>query len=995
MLLLNSCQTHENELVNEYEYESDYEFDLPENNDFSDEDLITDNFDSNNFNFLKENKIQKKETPKEEKVTKNSDNRVIQKTRRYKKIEEEKYLWWVGLNHQPEKSLVRLELITLGSPDFEIFQEFNKKQQPELVIRYYETKTRKKIKRNIITNDFNIPIINIRTRTTADNKYSDVILTFKEEVKGSYFADQGNILIDFKIKQQTSKNVDIKQEPDGKAKILYNKNIKPKRKHGSDKGLNKQTRNTKRIEKNKKYDKTSNDSNHVTMKKTTYKYQDKSKHPPKIISKRSITLKHISQENDFFNDNVNNTQEYEQNNAQDNNEQYNQNNNFNNENNSQYNQNNEFNDNDQYDDFNNNQQYDDFNNNQQYDDFNNNQQYNDFNNNEQYNEFNDNDQYNQNNELNNTNDEIENNFFDENNLFNNNNNKVDERENQFNKPETRPNEKSKFLNNDTQNTKEIEPIKGNKITQKENSYPLISMSFKEASLRDVINTLAEENNVNFVFPSEVGQKKVTLNLKQIPWDEALQALLESHNLGITTTKGNIIRIDSLKTLEEERKKLEITKKTHSLFIPTKVLIIRLSYAKADEVITIVESLLTSSEYDKRVKVQADGRTNSIIVEATPNDLSKIKTLIERIDLQTPQVKIETRVIEITKNVDRFLGINWGAPFRLDQSRGLGFGTMVFPSNMNSRFAIDTGALSNASNGLFDVHFGSLNNLVELDLKLRISELSNYSKNLQNNSVIVLDNQKAVIEAGQEDYFEVAQGGTQQGQQPTMSLETVEYNLKLEVLPHITVDGSISMDLTVEASNPKDRNLDAKVSKSVRKLTTKLLRKSGETAVIGGLYTTQYRESSRGIPYLSKLPLVGAIFRSKGYTEDKRELMIMVTPTILNTGKFIKPLSRNNNSDFNNNLKNYNANQNTKLKLFNNNSNFQINDNLQNNEMKIFNNDNANNYDNNLENMQNNNNNNNNNTFNENNFMNDNYQNSDNFNDTNDNNENLNQNYENY
>jgi type IV pilus assembly protein PilQ len=284
-----------------------------------------------------------------------------------------------------------------------------------------------------------------------------------------------------------------------------------------------------------------------------------------------------------------------------------------------------------------------------------------------------------------------------------------------------------------------------------------------------------------------------------------------------------------------------------------------------------------------VRGKGDKRTNSIIVEAIPDDLEKIKTLVDRVDQQTPQVKIATRVIEILKNVDNFFGIDWGSSQQFDPSRGLGFGNLAFPNSMASDFAVDTGTGRNGKGGSMNINFGSINNAIQLDLSLRLSEMNNYSRSLQNSTVIVLDNESATIEAGQIDYFPIqAAAGAGGGTQTQMA--SVEYTLKLEVKPKVTADGAVQMQIKLDNSSPKAANSGAQTSKNMRTINTSLLRQNGETAVIGGLYTTLNRKTTQGIPYLSKLPIVGALFESTGTVEDKRELMIMVTPTVINSDK---------------------------------------------------------------------------------------------------------------
>ncbi len=404
----------------------------------------------------------------------------------------------------------------------------------------------------------------------------------------------------------------------------------------------------------------------------------------------------------------------------------------------------------------------------------------------------------------------------------------------------------------------------------------VSIDFKGAAIKDVLQTLSKENRSNFVFPDDIGEKKVFISLRNTPWNQALNAILDTYGLGMVPLKGGVLRIDTLERLNGEKKNIEQIRKNSSILQPTKVMIFRLSYASSDKIIKMIQEMLPALKYDDRIKVQSDERTNSVVVEATLPDLEKVRRIVEKIDLRTPQVKIDIRVLEILKKVDKFLGVNWGGPIRYDRSRGLGFGNMVFPNSATSAFSVDTKAFSNATNGVaFDTHLGSLNNIFELDLRLRMAELASYTRGLQNTNVTVLDNQSASIEAGTEDYFSVPVGLNDN------RMSSVKSTLLLKVKPHITADGSVQMNIRISRDSPKElANDKASVSKNITNLETDLLRKSGETAVIGGLYSTSLIRTETGVPFFSSIPILGALFRSKGTMEDKHELMILVTPVIV-------------------------------------------------------------------------------------------------------------------
>lgn len=717
-------------------------------------------------------------------------------------------LWWIGYDFQRENQQVGVEIVTKGSPQYDLLHERNLKQQPELIVRFFDTSIRPKIRRDVDASEFPSPVSYIRTRQNSDGTV-DVILTLREPATPQLFAKEGNLLLTFDIPERYLGASFVEREPEKKAiPIVPEGAVNPQILPGSDSPLSYRTWDPtqKLMQELKKQD-----SKVIQMQENASKLENVPEEN-KTLSKGSLTKGTPATNENMKLQNGNENSEKQNLQLNDLNIELNENQprefpftllsvaqeNF--------------------------EQHDDL----QLDKAN----------------------------LNNAGQNIQ----------------LNEDLNLNLQEETT----EKVIPTKEEEPEAVEVTgKDQDADEEQSAFQPISIEFKGASLREVIRVLSAENQVNFIIPDSISSKKVYLKLQDVPWDEALQAIMETHSLGVVKLRGDVLRIDSLSVLEREKQDIEQVRKRAALVTPTKVLVVRLSYAKAKDMVTIIRTMLPSAEFDKRVKVEADERTNSIIVEAIPQELSKVRALIERVDLQTPQVKVETRVIEVLKDVKKFFGINWGGPFLFDQGRGLGFGTLVFPNNLMSAISVDTGAGDHQNGGRFDVNIGSLNNSAALNLRLRMSELSNHTRSLQNNSIIVLDHETASIEAGQEDYFQIPTG---EGQ---TAMSSVKYALSLKVTPHITADGSVQMKVTIENSAPKTTtNAQASTSKSMRTLTTNLLRQSGETAVIGGLYTTLMKKTKQGLPILSDIPFIGWLFRSYNHEEDKRELIIMVTPTIL-------------------------------------------------------------------------------------------------------------------
>ncbi|MCB9228787.1 MAG: hypothetical protein H6618_04170 [Deltaproteobacteria bacterium] len=771
-------------------------------------------------------------------------------------------LSWIGYDFRQKENQVRIEMITIGAPLFDIRQETNKAGQPELIVQFQNTTLRKKLTKSINSSEFLSPVAYIRSRYLKPSNNTEVILTLRDNVQPSLYSDDGNILLIFNIPEKYQGNFTLSDEPVGQATLLSDADILPVILEGSVRPGSFKRKNSQISHQNLK-DADHNQHNTESKNENLQADPDTTQENRIPVSSDNHTI-----ENPYENPLTHNQNNHD--NDENNNYDNDENNNYDNDENNNYD--NDENENTNGDNFDNDQAfiiktYHFFNVAQDGPDNNFDIPDDIFLNNETFS--------NQNIK---TPEETSNNIKEnpaikQNNAINNNLNEAKT----SNKP-TEPMDSAEPKNIDLSGTE----IEGSDEASAKTSSQMqpVSMEFKGATLKEVIRAFSIENNVNFIFPEDVGNQKVYLSFNHVPWDQALQAILETHSLGISKLNGNVIRIDSLKTLDQEKKDLEKVRESASRIIPTKVLVVRLSYAKSEDVAKVIKTMLESHSHDKRTKVEADPRTNSVIVEAIPSALSKIKALVTRIDLQTPQVKIDTKIIEVLSNDNLALGINWATPFRSDQSRGLGFGNLAFPNQIYSAFSIDTGINPNslANRTSADLHLGSINNLFELDIRLRMAEQQNKIKSLQNNSVVVLDNEKAETKVGEIVYNSIPIGNGDN------RLSSVEYALMLNVTPHITADGAIQMEIGIEHSSAVPNQTKEVPDKNMRKLETKMLRENGETAVIGGIYRTEYTESYLGVPFLSSIPLLGVLFRSATHSESRRELIVLVTPTVINSDK---------------------------------------------------------------------------------------------------------------
>lgn len=442
----------------------------------------------------------------------------------------------------------------------------------------------------------------------------------------------------------------------------------------------------------------------------------------------------------------------------------------------------------------------------------------------------------------------------------------------------------------------------------------VNFEFRNAKLSDVIDILGAENNINFVYDFDsFKQKVITMQLTNVSWTHALQAVLNVYDLGYIRLSGGVIKILPASKILKAK---SVAK--------TRLLIIRLSYMKAEDAEQIINAFLrkdggsisvggaegagaeggaaveASSIVSDNVNISIDSRTNSLIIEAPDSDLAKMKTLVERLDTQTPQVKIDARIIQVENSSSNAYGIDWGLPFGADTS-SLNLGSL--PLKFGSKFAIS--APGDGGLGSLNLRLSSFMNVDEINMQLQWEEKYLDTRVLQNTSAIVLNNKEAVIESGTVDTITWQGTATQQG-----GTTEVTYLLRLGVTPQVTSDGSVSMEVSVESDDPVD--VEGRTRKSTKKVTTHLLRASGETASIGGIYTNSITDGFTAFPYLHKMPILGWLFRNHAKGIDKKEIVILLTPTILNLNEQSKSsasIASVNGNDYNYNSYSYGNNAN--------------------------------------------------------------------------------------
>jgi len=404
----------------------------------------------------------------------------------------------------------------------------------------------------------------------------------------------------------------------------------------------------------------------------------------------------------------------------------------------------------------------------------------------------------------------------------------------------------------------------------------ISLEVKDADIRDVFRFISEESGLNIISSEEVAGK-VSLKLKKIPWDQALTVLLQSRQLGYVK-QGNILRIAPLKTLRAETDAAREVIESQKQLKPMRVQIFPVSYAKAEDLELQAKEFLTT-----RGKVKADKRTNSLVVTDIDDSIQKIRRLITRLDTQTPQVLIEAKIVEARESFERAIGVSWsmsGADKTISTNASNGAPITAHPG---LNFASGSGSAGSAGGLDMGLQIGTFDVIGDLKASLQLLENERLVKILSSPRIMTLDRVEANIE--QTTQFPIINSSNDASGKPQSSVTFQNVKLQLQVKPQITAAGGIIMDVTVlrefpgaitkTASGAQAREVNS------RKAATQVLIENGDTVVIGGIYQSDVTDGESGVPFLRKIPILGALFRSKNITREKNELVIFLTPRILN------------------------------------------------------------------------------------------------------------------
>jgi type IV pilus assembly protein PilQ len=415
----------------------------------------------------------------------------------------------------------------------------------------------------------------------------------------------------------------------------------------------------------------------------------------------------------------------------------------------------------------------------------------------------------------------------------------------------------------------------------------ISLDFKDADLANVFRIIAEVSNLNIITTDEV-KGRVSVRLINVPWDQALDIVLKSKALG-ATQEGNILRIAPLASLRaEDKARLDAKREVEKLQASLEGVIetIPVNYSKAADLKDKITDLLSEGG-----KVTIDDRTNTIIIRDLRKNVEDVKALVAKLDTAIPQVLIEARIVEVDTNFTREIGVQWGGSYQNGNDTTVGItgiqdtsgafvpdqalgNTRPFSSATAPNYAVNLPASVGLGAG-GGLTFGILRDNLRLDLSLSALEASGKGKVVSSPKVVTIDNKEAMIEQGtQIPYSTVSASGT--------NTQFVDATLSLKVTPHITPEGSIIMKLEAKNDSQGQTGANGQPAINKKKATTEVLVRDGETAVIGGILQVTRKKDQSAVPWFSKIPILGYLFKYDATQAQNQELLIFITPKILKT-----------------------------------------------------------------------------------------------------------------
>ncbi len=428
--------------------------------------------------------------------------------------------------------------------------------------------------------------------------------------------------------------------------------------------------------------------------------------------------------------------------------------------------------------------------------------------------------------------------------------------------------------------------KGEKISEsKKYTGQKLSLDFKDADIKNVFRLLADVSGLNIVVTNDVN-RKVTLRLVEVPWDQALDLLIDTNGLGKEQI-GNVVRISTANQLKTERDQLAAAKKAEENLEPLQTVYFNINYAKVKDLEPKVKTLLTKRPDASLV---IDERSNTIMVRDVKKAVDDVSTLVAKLDARTPQVLIESNLIETTPTFARALGNRF--------TLRAGSWTFTSAAGADTPFIGNTAAAGAPPTGLgatISIIENSIGGVKNLANALEAAESEGNIRIISRPSVVTLNNVASTIRSERilriplPTSTNIASGTGASAAGSAVATEKVPIGIILTVTPQVSSDGYVLMNINVKSSTVAPTATAAAGSGVLpfdelnREAVANVLVRDGETIVIGGILKDTRNTSESGIPYLKDIPILGWAFKNMKWQKDFEELMVFITPRVASAG----------------------------------------------------------------------------------------------------------------
>lgn len=409
---------------------------------------------------------------------------------------------------------------------------------------------------------------------------------------------------------------------------------------------------------------------------------------------------------------------------------------------------------------------------------------------------------------------------------------------------------------------------------------LISLDLQDTDIDNALRIIAEVSNLNIIASDDV-TGKVTLRLIDVPWDQALDVILKTNGLD-KVQEGNVIRIAPVEKLRQEREALKQATQAQEELEPLQVRYIRISYARAAELRTLVEEVVT-----ERGSVAYDERTNQLIIKDIAKGLKNASVLVGKLDLRTPQVLIETQIVEANRTLVRDLGARFGFNFQ----RSPDFGNQTgynFPNKIGIDGTTNSPTAIDSTHPVINILLDSADGSKNITAALAAYEQEGRARIISRPAVSTTNNKQATIRSVQKLRVRTPSGGVSVATgtgasaagSAAVATEQIEVGIVLEVTPQASPDYYVLLDVNAKSSTLGGTGPDGIPIEIERSSTSSVLVSSGQTFAMGGIYKISDRDQVNGVPFFKDIPVLGTMFRDTQVDNSDEELIFFLTPRII-------------------------------------------------------------------------------------------------------------------